>query len=190
MRRESILKSLSYYTMLTTPSTFSTSRDVLDLNSFSLVRTRRNGRKLNSMAENSILCPNGRSSIICLHGPISNPQLLGRTSISQHHGRNPNSQHHGRTQLLNTMVGTQILNTRVRTQLLKIIVGPQLNLFKKSSKFSAHLFQAWRHPHSGVYYDNGECHILCARVLTAPIDYTPELFTRIVQSPTKLNDKI
>ena len=31
----------------------------------------RNGRKLNSMAENSNLCPNGRKSIVCLHGPMS-----------------------------------------------------------------------------------------------------------------------
>ena len=41
--------------------------------------------------------------------------------------------------------------------------------FFKILKFSAHLFRAWRHPHSnptfslGVYDDNGDCHILCAR---------------------------
>ena len=39
----------------------------------------------------------------------------------------------------------------------------------KILKFSAHLFWAWRHAHSspitslGVYYDNGDCHILCVR---------------------------
>ena len=90
MRRETILKSLSYYTMLTSPPTFGTSRSVLDLNLSSLIGTcklnhRRNSRKLNSMEENSILCPNGRRSIVCLHGPISNSQLHGRTSTSQHH---------------------------------------------------------------------------------------------------------
>ena len=41
-------------------------------------------------------------------------------------------------------------------------------LFSKSSNSQDHLFQAWCHPHSspisclGVYYDNGDCHILCA----------------------------
>ena len=39
--------------------------------------------------------------------------------------------------------------------------------FSKSSNSQDHLFQAWRHPHSssisclGVYYDHGDCHILC-----------------------------
>ena len=70
--RHNSQKSFVSYYANTTP-TFGTSRGILDLNSSSLVRTRRNGRKLNSMAENSILCPNGRGSIVCLHGPISNP---------------------------------------------------------------------------------------------------------------------
>ena len=41
--------------------------------------------------------------------------------------------------------------------------------FSNSSNSQDHLFQAWRYPHSspisclGVYYDNGDCHILCAR---------------------------
>ena len=38
----------------------------------------------------------------------------------------------------------------------------------KILKKSAHLFWAWRHPHSspclGFYYDNGDCHILCTQV--------------------------
>ena len=39
--------------------------------------------------------------------------------------------------------------------------------FSKSSNSQDHLFREWRHPHSslisclGVYYDNGDCHILC-----------------------------
>ena len=82
------LKVFRNHTILTTPPTFGTSRGVLDLNSSSLVGTR-NGRKLNSMAENSILCPNGRSSIVCQHGPISISPLHGQTSTSQHQGRTP-----------------------------------------------------------------------------------------------------
>ena len=39
--RDIILKSLSYHTMLTTPPTFGTSHGVLDLNSSSLVGTRK-----------------------------------------------------------------------------------------------------------------------------------------------------
>ena len=41
-------------------------------------------------------------------------------------------------------------------------------LFSKSSNSQDHLFRAWRHLHTrpisclGVYYDNGNCHILCA----------------------------
>ena len=52
------------------------------------------------------------------------------------------------TQLSVCMVQSQILNSMVGPQLLNTIVRPQLNVFSKSSKFSAHLFWAWRHPHS------------------------------------------
>ena len=101
--------------MLTPPATFGTSRNFrhitihLRWSGPEKLNHRRNGRKLNSRVENSILCPNGRKSIVYPHGPISNLQL---------------------------------------PQLLNIMVGAQLNLFSKSSKFSAHLFWAWRHPHS------------------------------------------
>ena len=76
-------------------------------------------------------------------------------------------------------------NCLVRPQLLTIMVGPQLQLFasmadnptvcqlptdpfSKSSNSQDHRFRAWRNslqPHflSGVYYDNCDCHILCAR---------------------------
>ena len=46
---------------------------------------------------------------------------------------------------------------------------PSTDSFSKSSNSQDHLFWARRHPHSsrisflGVYYDNGDCHILCAR---------------------------
>ena len=58
-RKETILKSLSYHTMLTT--------------SF-------NGR-------NPTLCPNGRNSTIVFHGPTSKSQLTGWTPTPQHHGQ-------------------------------------------------------------------------------------------------------
>ena len=57
-------------------------------------------------------------------------QHHGRTPISQHHGRTPTSQHHGR-------IPTSQYHGRTSTK-----------SFSKSSKFSAHLFRAWRHPHS------------------------------------------
>ena len=60
------------------------------------------------------------NSTVCLHDPMST---------------------------FNSMVGLQLLNTMVGTQLLNIMVGTQQS-FSKSSKFSAHLFWVWRHPHS------------------------------------------
>ena len=56
----------------------------------------RNVRKLNSVAKNSILCPNVRNSVVYQHGPISNPQLHGRIPTSQHYDRTSTSQHPGR----------------------------------------------------------------------------------------------
>ena len=89
---------------------------------------------------------------------------------------------------------TLCLNGRNSTSQLN---GPtSTDSLSKSLNSQDYLFWAWCHPHSspisclGVCYDNGDCHILCTRAWTAPIDYTPGLLTRIVQSPTKLNDKI
>ena len=67
------------------------------------LKRRRNGRKLNSMPENSI---------VCLHGPM----LTFNCMVG--------------LQLLNTMVGPQLPNTMVGPQFLNTIVGPQLNLFQ------------------------------------------------------------
>ena len=129
--------------MLTTPPTFGTSRDVLDLNSSEpeKINHRRNGRKLNSMAENSILCPNGRNLIVGLHGPISNPQLHGQTSTSQHHGRISTSHHHHGQTLI-----------EIFFKIFQILSPSLLGMI--SSTLQPHFL-------SGVYYDNGECHILC-----------------------------
>ena len=65
-----------------------------------------------------------------------------------------------RPQLLNTMVGTQLLNNMVRPQLLNTMVGTQLlnmvgtqlNLSSKSSKFSTYLHRAWCHLHSSPIF--------------------------------------
>ena len=68
--------------------------------------------------------------------------------------------------------------------------------FSKSSNSQDHLFWAWHHLHSSL--------ISCLEFImtmvivisfaherkTIPNDYTPEFLTRIVQSPTKLNDTI
>ena len=74
-------------------------------------------------------------------------------------GRTSTSQHHGRTQLLSTMVGPQILNA---------MVGTRLNLFQNhpnSQPISSGHDVFYTQPHllSGVYYDNGDCHIFCTR---------------------------
>ena len=49
---------------------------------------------------------------------------------------------YGPMSTFNSMVGPQVLNT---------MVGPQLESISKSSKFSAHLFWAWRHPRSSPF---------------------------------------
>ena len=106
--------------------------------------TYLNGRQFNSLR------PNGRELIYLPPWQKLNYlpawsniilQLHAQTSTSQHHGRTPNSQHHGRT---------------------------STESFSKPSKFSAHLFWAWRHPHSSVisclgFIITGDCHILWAR---------------------------
>ena len=140
---ETILKSLSYHTMLTSPPTFGTSRGVLDLNSSSLVRTRRNGRKLNCLPPWSNV----------------NLQIHGRTSASGHHGRN----------------STDVI--------FKIL------------KFSAHLFWTRSHSHSSLISCLG---FIMAMVIVISFAHERKLYpmlciqllTRIVKSPTKLNDKI
>ena len=64
----------------------------------------------------------------------------------------------------------QCLSQWQTTQLSAHIVQSQLltTSFSKSSDSQDHRFRVWRHSHSshflsGVYYDNCDCHILCAR---------------------------
>ena len=142
-RRETILKSLLYHTMLTT--------------SF-------NG-------QNPTLCPNGRNSTVVSHGPTLKSHLPGWT---------PTSQHHCWTQILNIIVGPNFspswsdpnfncLPLRQTTQQSGNIVQSQLpTLFFKIFKFSGPSllgitsFTLQPHFLSGIYYDNYDCHILCA----------------------------
>ena len=98
-----------------------------------------------------------------------NPQLHGRTSTSQHHGRTSTSQHHGRTATSQHHGPTPTSQHHGRTPTSQHHGRTSIDSFSKSSNSRDHLFRVWRHPHSspifclGVYYDNGDCHILCAR---------------------------
>ena len=142
--RETILKSLSYHTMLKTPF---------------------KGR-------NPSLCPNGRNSTIVFHGPISNSQLPGRTPTSQHNRQNSTCQHQGRTPTVSiswSELNFNCLPQWQTTQLSAYIVPSQLliDVFFKIFKFSGPLlpgimsFTLQPRFLSGVYYDNCDCHILC-----------------------------
>ena len=95
------------------------------------------------------------------------------------------------TQLFNAMVGPQLLHIIVGPQLLTIMVGtqlllsaieadnPTLSLHRPKSTPNWHFFKIFKfwgpslpgmtsftfqhHFPSGVYYDNCDCHIICAR---------------------------
>ena len=69
--------------------------------------------------------------------------------------------------------------------------------FSKSSNSQDHLFRPWHHPHSSPIFCLGGFIMTMVIVIsfarerkTVPNEYPPELLTRIVQSPSKLNDKI
>ena len=140
-RRETILKGLSYHTMLI---------------------TSLNGR-------NPTLYPNGRNSTIVFPGLTSKYQL---------HGRTPTSKHYCRTQLLTIMVGTQLQLSAIDADNPTVYLhGPMSTpnwLFFKIFKFSGPSLPGMtsstlqHHFLSGVYYDNCDCRILCARVYTVP----------------------
>ena len=72
-----------------------------------------------------------------------------------------------RPQFTNTMFRPQFLNAMVGPQ-LNIMVGSQLNLFQNPPNSqpisSGHdVIHTPAHFLSGVYYDYGDCHILCVR---------------------------
>ena len=83
--------------------------------------------------------------------------------------RTPFSAPMAEVQLSACMVRSQILNCIVRPQLLNTMVVPQLNLFFKFFQILSpslpSMISSTLQPNflSGVYYDNGDCHILCVR---------------------------
>ena len=105
------------------------------------------------------------------------------------------------------VVQSQFLNIMVGPQLFNIMVGPQLELsaymaqsqlptlFSKSSNSQDHCFQAWRHSHSSPISYLG---FIMTIVIVISFAHERKLYpmlctwtkSRIVQSPTKLNDKI
>ena len=104
---DTILKSLTYHTMLISPPTFSTFRGVLDLNSSSLV---------------------GHLQNLTAAATVENSTLWQRT---------PFSAPMAGAQLFACMLQSQFLNTVVGPQLLNIMIGPQLNLFSNSQPISS-----------------------------------------------------
>ena len=85
-----------------------------------------------------------------------------------------------------------------KTQLFDSMANtPTLNwLFSKSSNSQDHLFRTWRHPHSSNIPYLGFIMTMVIVISfahehkTAPNDFSPELLTRVAQSPTKLNDTV
>ena len=113
-----------------------------------MLTTSFNGR-------NPTLCPNGRNTTIIFHGLTSKSPLYGRTPTSQNHGRTPTLTvcHWGRQ--------PNCLSTWPK-------VNSQLTLFQNlqilRTLASEHdVIHTLAHFLSGVYYDNCDCHLLCAR---------------------------
>ena len=122
--------------------------------------------ELNSMAGNSNLRPNCRSSIVCLHGPKSTPNF-------------------------NCLPQCQ------KPQLCAYMAQSQLptDPFSKSSNSQDHRFEIWRHSHSSlISYLGFIMTIMIVISFAREHKIVPKVCTwtksRIVQSPTKVNDKI
>ena len=150
-----------------------TSHGALDLNSSLLVRTQKT-EPYASMVETPTSQHHGwnSTSTIYLHGPsqLSNSQLHGRELNSLCPKAETKSSYMARSHL-------------------------PTNVFFKIPKFSAHRFQAWRHSHSSPFPIWGLLwQLWLSYPLCISINCTQCLCTwtksRIVQSPTKLNDKI
>ena len=119
---------------------------------FRFFDTRRETQFLKVYA-NHVLCrpyyadhPNARCILRCLRS------LSIEIWKTQQHLQRPKSYSLPQWQKLNSLPPWSILNW----------------LFSKFSNPQDHPFRAWRHPHSStisclrVYYNNGDCHILCA----------------------------
>ena len=147
-----------------------------------MLTTSFNGR-------NPTLCSNGRNSIIVFHDPTSKSPLHVRIPSSQNHGRAPTSQHHCRTQLQSS--------TSMADNPTICLHGPKStpnSLFKN--------LQILRTIASGhdVIHTPASFFIWVFMTIVIAISFAherklyPMLCTwtksRIVQSPTKVNDKI
>ena len=100
-----------------------------------------------------------------------------------------------KTQLHLSTAEIHLFASMAETQLSASMVLSQLSTdsFSKSSNSQDHLFRLWCHPHSSPI----SCLVFIMTMVivisfacerkTAPNDNAPELLTRIVQSPTKLN---
>ena len=154
------------------------------------------------------LCSNDRNSTIVFQGPTSKSQQPGRTPTSQHHGRIstlwqriPFSAPIAEAQLSACIVHSQLPTSTVCLNGRKpncLSTWPKVNsqlTFSKSSNSQDHRFRAWRHSHSSfISYLGFIMTIVIAISFARERKLYPMLFTwtknRIVQSPTKLNDKI
>ena len=154
--RDTILKSFSYHTMLTKLTLLGTSCGASDLLSSSPVGTRKTQPYASTV----------------------------ETQTSQHHGQNSTStvRLHGPSRLLTRPVpfGNQLDWSPVNYQLDWPTIKTQLTSFSKSqnSQPIASRNDVIHTPAqfiSGVYYDNCDCHILCAQTWTVPNVCAPEL---------------
>ena len=108
-----------------------------------------------SLLYRTILTPsfNARNPTLCPNGRNSNIVFHRPTSKSQLPGRTSTFQHHGRT---------------------------PTEYFSNSSKFSAHLFWAWRYPHSSPIFSLGF-------IMTMVIDISFAHERKLLQSTTHVN---
>ena len=159
-------------------SDFGTKRETQFLKVFrnhTILTTSFNGRNLT-------LCHNGRNWTIVFHGPTSKSKVPGRTPISQHHGRN-----------------TTVCLTGKTAQRPAFIVQRQPSKIFKCQPFQ-NLQILWtiasgHHSHSGWFPIWGlSWQLWLSYPLRTSVNCTQCLCTqtksRIVQSPTKLNDRI
>ena len=127
-------------------------------------------------------------------------KLPGRTPTSQHYSLNSTFQHYGQTPTSQphgwTPTSTVCLNGREPNFLP---TWPKVNFgtasFSKSSNSRDHCFQAWCHSHSSIISYQG---FIMTIVIVISFSLEHKLYpmlctwtkSQIVQSPTKLNDKI
>ena len=130
--------------------------------------SRLHGREFNS------LCPKAETKSSVLHDPKSTPN-------NRLHGRELNSLCPKWQRLMSA------LHSPKSTTNSRLFQNPQIPSPSLPGMTSLTLQPYFL---SGVYYDNCDCHILCARVQNCTQCLCTWTKSWIVQSPTKLNDKI